>query len=296
MFADLYASHLRQILTLGYEWHAFDANRWYMKPLIEAKRIDEVDQEYYNFTGSYSLGTKRDFRPFHLEILSGPAGMFEDAQEGPSIGQKQFALWRNSIILNTHDYEVFMSDPRRGGRIAIESSSIIWGSAGNVNAHWLNIYGTKLWNLFNFGPPKYVFGVRFGAESVMTTENGDIRGSLPQSFFSWLGGDMNLRGFSRREIPFVSTGAQSAAYANFEIRFASLLMRDLDPFVFTDLGMYGLPNYNFNHRVYWSPGFGLRYQSPIGVVRGTMAHGFITGPGNPDHEHFQFFVSLGREF
>ena len=294
--ADLYASHLRQVLLLGYEWHAFEVDRLFLKPTIEARRVDEEDQEYYNFVGWLPFGGKFDPQPTHLEFYSGPAGIFENTQEGPSTGQKEFAVWKSSFSINTHNYEVFMNDPRRGGRISLETSSVGWSSVKNVNAHWISLTGVKLWNLLNYGPPKYVFGVRFGLDSVMTTKDYDVTNYIPQSYFTWLGGDSSVRGFDRRELPRDALGALSSFYMGSEVRFASLFMKGLDPFVFTDIGLIGDSNVKLSGPLYWAPGFGLRYQSIIGVIRGTLAHGFVAGENDPDHEHYQYFVSLGREF
>lgn len=297
LYADAYASHLRQIVQLGFEWHPFPRNRWFMTPSIEGRRIDEDDQKYYDLIFYNPVGTRHDFSTLRVEFKTGPGANFENAQEGPTTGRKDFGLWRSSIEFTGHDYEVFMNDPRRGFRIGLETSSVLLSSVDQVWANKISLNGTRLWNLLNFGPPKYVFGLRFGLDSVVAKEN-NVRNNLPQSYFTWLGGDTSVRGFSRRELPDedIEIGTLSSFYTGAEIRFASLLMKGLDPFIFTDAGMLGKENFNFDKTVYWSPGVGLRYQSFIGVVRGTIARGFITGAGDPNHEHFQYFLSLGREF
>lgn len=297
IFADLYGSKLRQFLQLGYEWHAFDeSNRWYLLPTIEGERIDESDQEYYTFVFYPSIGSKLDYAKRRLEFKTGPAASFENVQNGPSSGKKEFVTWRSSFTFTSHDYEVFMTEPRRGYHFTLETSSVILTSVDKIGANWVNLSGTRLWNLFNFGPPKFVFGARFGLESVISFQNQNIRDNIPQTYFTWLGGDTNLRGFGRQELPVDEIGTFSSIYSGFELRFVSLLMKNLDPFVFTDVGLVGSSNFTFNTPVYWSPGFGLRYQSFIGVIRGTVAHGYSTGASDPSHEHFQYFLSLGREF
>jgi outer membrane translocation and assembly module TamA len=66
----------------------------------------------------------------------------------------------------------------------------------------------------------------------------------------------------------------------------------MDPFVFTDFGVTGNGPASFDLPVYWSPGVGIRWASPVGPIRTTFAQGFTdTSPS-----HFQFYFNFGEEF
>lgn len=297
MTASAYASQLRQSLILSYEWHAFtNHNRWYYMPSLEGNRLDQSEQEYYQFVHWQSFGARRDFSGVQLEFRTGPAGDFEDAQVGPTTGQKMFALWKSSLQVKSNDFEVFFNEPRNGYRLGIEASSVLYSSVDQVGAHWVSLSGSRLWNLQNYIPPRYVLGARFGIQSVFATDSGNVRQNIPQNYFSWLGGDQTIRGFSLFELPKLENGTVASAYAGLEFRMPSLIFKGLDPFIFTDAGFLGTANLKLDSPLYWSPGLGLRYQSFIGVIRGTAAHGFVTGTQIEDTEHWQFFVSLGQEF
>jgi hypothetical protein len=63
----------------------------------------------------------------------------------------------------------------------------------------------------------------------------------------------------------------------------------------------GTEKFSLQNPWYFSPGLGLRVQTQVGVIRTTLAHGFLykpaeyaLRPGNP--EHLQFFFSFGEEF
>lgn len=297
MTASLYASQLRQSALIGYEWHAFDNNnRWYYEPSLEGNRLDQDNQEFYQFIQWQSFGARRDFKDVHLEFQTGPAGDFEDAQVGPTTGKKAFVLWKSSLSVQSNDYEVFFNEPRKGYRLSIDASSVLYSSVNQLGAHWVSLAGARLWNLRNYNPPKYILGVRGGIKSVFAYKNDDVRGNVPQDYFSWLGGDATVRGFSLFELPKIQIGSLASAFGGVEFRLASAFIEHLDPFAFVDAGFLGNANLQFGGPLYWSPGAGMRYQSFIGVLRATVAHGFVTGTQIEDTEHWQYFVSLGQEF
>ncbi|HEX5033222.1 MAG TPA: BamA/TamA family outer membrane protein, partial [bacterium] len=120
---------------------------------------------------------------------------------------------------------------------------------------------------------------------------------LPPNYRYYLGGSSNLRGFEREELP-GPDGALSAAFTSLELRVANWIPYGIQPLAFVDVGILGDQAFRFNAPVYYSPGFGLRYESPIGVFRTTFAWGMKSSEAdaNPDNTHFQFFFGFGEEF
>jgi outer membrane translocation and assembly module TamA len=94
------------------------------------------------------------------------------------------------------------------------------------------------------------------------------------------------------------TGALSAAFLSFEVRLAELLPGGFQPFAFLDGGIFGSKALRFSGPVYYSPGAGLRWESPVGMIRGTLGHGFKAGGNQAGTKegHWQFYVSFGEEF
>jgi outer membrane translocation and assembly module TamA len=94
------------------------------------------------------------------------------------------------------------------------------------------------------------------------------------------------------ELPVVNGGGLTSGFVGLETRLSQTLPFDLDPFVFMDFGEISNSAALLSAPLYWSPGVGVRWASPIGPVRTTLAHGFV---GN-SADHFQFYLSLGEEF
>ncbi|HMQ09686.1 MAG TPA: hypothetical protein PKC21_04800 [Oligoflexia bacterium] len=295
LFADLYASQINQNIRLGFEWHAFSANRWFMLPSIEARRIRDGQQKFLDLNTFFEFGAKLDSRNNTYSFKGGPGMIIENTEKGPFDGAKEFGILRSSLEISSNDFEIFLTEPRRGFQFNFISSLIFASNRKSVGTQHFKISGTRLWNVYNFGPPKYVFGLRFGLESVVSTQF-NVRDFIPQHYFQWLGGDASIRGFSRREIPNNDLGALSSLYGGSEFRFVSLFANTIDPFIFLDLGMVGDRNFKLDPTVYGSPGLGLRYDSFIGTLRATVAHGFVFGNAENVEQHPQFFLSLGREF
>jgi outer membrane translocation and assembly module TamA len=84
----------------------------------------------------------------------------------------------------------------------------------------------------------------------------------------------------------------TAFYLDPELRFTDLPLFGLQPFVFFDLGETGATPASFDSPLLYSPGLGLRYKSPFGVFRTTLARGFpLDTPGG-----WNFYFSFGEEF
>src|SRR5262249_36020201 len=140
-------------------------------------------------------------------------------------------------------------------------------AGSSVTAQRLSWSGHALWNLRDYDPPLWVFGARFGARTVVT---GEGRDALPPNIRQYLGGSADLRGFGRQELP-SEIGAMTSAFVSFEARLVETLPASLEPFFFVDLGKAGSRPFELDEPLYVSPGIGVRWASPIGVVRGTGA-------------------------
>jgi translocation and assembly module TamA len=105
-----------------------------------------------------------------------------------------------------------------------------------------------------------------------------------------------MRGFGLLELPENQIGDLTSVYGGFEVRLLDTLPIGIQPFAFVDVGVLGISPIDLETPIYWSPGLGLRLESPIGNFRVSLAHGYLTGNPNPSASHFQFFFSFGEEF
>ena len=105
-----------------------------------------------------------------------------------------------------------------------------------------------------------------------------------------------MRGYGLQELPHSGTGTLAAVYFGTEFRYAAGFWFGLQPLIFMDVGALGTHATQLDSPVFLSPGGGLRYESPFGSLRATLAHGYAPGSDDPTLSHFQFFFSFGEEF
>jgi translocation and assembly module TamA len=197
------------------------------------------------------------------------------------------------MSIRSYTYERFLvtTGPQAGFQFGLTADFNARSAFSDVTAQRLNGTGEYLYNLNNYDPPLWIFGLRYGFGLVFTGE--DSRAALPANFFQYLGGSQNLRGFGRLELPNDGQGGGlTSAFLGAEVRLSQTLPFNVDPFLFVDLGGIGRTSFSFDLPLFWSPGVGLRWASPIGPVRTTLAQGFI---GNTS-DHLQLYISLGEEF
>jgi translocation and assembly module TamA len=202
----------------------------------------------------------------------------------------KFLEMEGSATVRSHAFEYWSSDPRTGftASATVDLSSDALISRGS--AQRFSVTGESLWNFREYDPPLIVFGLRGGMQTTVSSERPGIGSQLPANFFWYLGGSNDLSGFSRQSVP--QLGAMTAFWLNPEIRFTALLPIGLEPFAFWDIGAVGYSPLSFDSPVLYSPGLGLRFKSPVGVFRTTLARGYpVNTPGG-----WNFYFSFGQEF
>ena len=97
----------------------------------------------------------------------------------------------------------------------------------------------------------------------------------------------------------VRRGAPSVTPGRVELRLADVLPRNVEPLVFVDAAQAGRKSAELERTIYWSPGFGVRWGSPVGALRATLAYGMAARRERETLEpkpEWQFFFSWGQEF
>ena len=122
---------------------------------------------------------------------------------------------------------------------------------------------------------------------------------LPTSFKQFLGGSSDMRGFPRKSLPSEGTGSLTKVYLGIELRLNNKLPYNLQPIAFLDFGQLGDLAFDLNATKFYSPGLGIRWQSPIGTVRASAAHGYVIDDELDtyhDKTNMQYYLSLGEQF
>lgn len=271
------------------------AGLW-LKPLVEVSHQNEDRFQLVSGRLHLAHGMGYDDTRAAFQVEVGPEFELLRTFRGEGEGDARFLSLRARAVSTSHLFEYYRTSPRDGFFLAFDGSFAHQSLASAVTAQRLSVRGEGLYNVNDFDPPWLVLGIRGGASTTLTGKRPGESGELPPTFVNYLGGAANIRGFGRNELPANESGGLSSLYGGFELR-ANTLPWGLQPFGFLDAGAVGSGPASLDLPVYLAPGGGMRWQSPVGVFRGTAAHGYTVGsdPGSTP-KHWQFFVTFGEEF
>ncbi len=292
---ELFGSNKRQELSFELKYYLSEAHpRLYLRPVLSITHRNEAQ---YDTSGpKFSLYQGRSF----------DLGKWTLAPEvGFSVSRLRYSNSRYTrtepIVTpeftlggHTNDYELYRGDPRRGFDTHLQYTYVPSAQASSIGVHRLLLTGTYLYNFKNYIQPRWILGIRYKFGTLFTTDGTTPDASkTPPDWFFLVGGDQDLRGFSRNSLPSDQSGAGSVATSGFESRWPGLFSFPLDPLLFLDAGYVGSGNSHFSREVVVSPGFGARSATPLGTIRATYARGYQ--PAKNIYRS-QVFVSFGAEF
>ncbi len=289
-------SRYRQELTGTMRWYLSDESpRVHLLPTLSLVRRSEVHFESYALGLSLHPATTFELPTGQMEVVLGPTFQQNKTTRGIDQGDIFILSLETKLTYISHSLEAQTADPVHGSYAQLEFAATDRAILSDVSAWRARLFLRNLWNIGRFDPPRAILAIRGAINAT-----GHAAGKLPSDFRYFLGGSDTLRGFSRLELPSNGTGALSSFYAGLELRFPSLLPWSLQPVIFMDAGALGDAPFEWESPMYASPGFGLRWNSPIGVFRSTLAHGFSVGGSSSPRwaapSHWQFFIGYGEEF
>ncbi|MBF0104394.1 MAG: BamA/TamA family outer membrane protein [Deltaproteobacteria bacterium] len=297
---DLYASYLKQQLSADLSFYPFKpTSRFFLNPTFSLKR------EFYNkdhyLSGDLSLTPAYVFdnQTLQMLILAGPQLIFTQTFEGIASGFSKFVSGYVRMQIRSHEYEHNLRRPQNGFDVLMTSTFSSHSLLSDVTVQKITLDAHKLWNIGNYSPPFLVIGVRGALSTSITDTTSPNVHKLPPNFLFYLGGSQNLRGFNSDELPDGEGQALTSAFTSIEVRLADVLPFRVQPFIFSDAGILGSRSFAFDKTIYFSPGGGVRVDSPVGVFRATMSHGLLLNKVSDslNHlSHWQFYFAFGEEF
>ena len=299
--ARLYVSPIHQLLELSLNAYFFENSpRTSFDPKLKFERWNEQDLKGYEVSAPLQVGHTWEKKNSSLQLEVGPTLSYQRFTEALHANARFQPFYDGQLIWTSHEAEFYAQDPRSGDQASLAWSMLSKSLGSSTDAGKFDFNYSQLWNLAELEPPSWVLGARIGFSTIATRGGDGTDAELPPTFNDVMGGDQDLRGYGRRELPGAGQLALTDFYSSLELRKSNWLPAHVDPFVFFDLGWLGHRTLALDATVYTSPGFGVRWLSPIGSVRGSLAHGWIVGreplQGRTAAEHFQFFISLGKEF
>lgn len=298
--ANAYVSEKRQSLDSTFRYYLRPADRVHLMPSAFVRRENELPYEAVHSQGFVGPSWTRDSGPYALEVRGGPALNYFRTIRGLGPDLSTWLEFQTRGEVKTHSFEYYARDPRQGWSAALETSSRVDGVASKVSADRLRLSGEGLVNLGAYEPPLAVLATRGALGTLWNGDRSTVFFDLPPPARFFLGGDEDFRGAQRKALPNDAGGFITAVYDGLELRAGDILPYGLQPLLFLDGAMGGRRNFQLDPDVYYAPGMGLRWASPFGSVRASVARGLVWGRGAPHDPQFtprwQFFFSIGREF
>lgn len=194
----------------------------------------------------------------------------------------------------SHTYEFYNFHPQEGDIFGVGFD--YRNPALGFSDELLKLSATyaELRRLGHWGRGDVIGGIRINAANTWVSDNVSLR-SLPPSVKFYGGGSDDIRGFLLNTLPDNNgLGALTKVSLKLELRRTHLMIETVEAFSFVDFGKFGEKSWFLDERLWYSPGIGLRWLSPFGMVQGYVARGLATVPSE-DQGNF-YYAGIGGTF
>lgn len=296
--ATLEASFRKQSLVLTSD-HFFwsDHPRRSIKSELEITRESQLTYEQFltKLTPAKLRWSRDKGGHRHLYEL-GPAYEYGTYNTDDKSQSRHFstAVLEGSFLWTNHDYEFYDVHPQEGDEVSLALSYRDETLGFQTRATKADASYVTLKRFATFGRGILIGGFRAIAGTTFVGSNEEID-TLPPLVKFFGGGSNDIRGFQLNTLPQNNgLGALSKLVFKWEVRKTYFIIPSLEIFGFLDHGQFGDKSFSTESRTYYSPGLGLRWNSPIGVVQTFAAKAYGTSPYENIGENF--FIGLGTYF
>lgn len=295
--ANLQASFRSQSLNLS-----ADSFLWHHKPRrslfsqFEIIRESQLDYEQLVARVQPHMKWTRDAEGFHKLYKLGPSYEVGTYHSTGNQDSKSFStgILEGGLVWTSHDYEFFDIHPQDGMIYSLDFDFRHPSLGFSDELLKLNSTILNLSRLTNSGRGTIVGGLRLNMGTSWVKEDVSPRG-LPPAVKFFGGGSDDIRGFQLNTLPDnQGIGALTKLAMKLELRRTYLFIESLEAFTFYDAGYFGQRSWEIDPSLFHSPGIGLRWISPIGLVQTFVARGIKTNP----YKDFGnlYFVGIGGVF
>lgn len=198
------------------------------------------------------------------------------------------------IETKSHEYEVYDLHPEDGdyGLFHFDFRHPSFGFVDPLLK--LEFSYLKLMNLGGLGKGDAILGAKVSSATTWVPDDVDIS-TLPPSVKFYGGGSDDVRGFKLDTLPDNNgEGALTKLSLKLEFRKTYVFIPTIESFTFIDTVYFGYRPWDIEKRLWYSPGTGLRWLSPIGLVQGYVARSLSTSTIKDDGNFF--YLGLGGVF
>jgi len=300
--ASLYASNKRQSLDFRSQLYWFIGYpRLFFGPRFRSERQSETTYELLTSKAGADAGVFWDLWKVRFLGRFGPTLNYTKTVRGWGPADTTYTSVEGNVSFQSHLYELFPREQFEGWSGGVQLIGIRRGLGSPFSVDRYDANFKYLWNIGSYSPPLFILGSRFQGSTVLAHEQRpeNIRSALPLEYRIFMGGDDNLRGFSRKSLNNKGLGYLTAFYAGFELRLIEQLPYRLQPLLLWDIAAFGNRAQTLDPPRFLSEGMGLRWATMFGTLRGSAARGRIWN-GDATTQAYQqewiYFLSFGQEF
>ncbi|MBY0371576.1 BamA/TamA family outer membrane protein, partial [bacterium] len=298
--ASLEASYMGYLFNtqeakLESQWYVLSQpSRFHLRPALTVRHESNNRGDTLTATARLNPTMTWDTRSAGYFVSVGPQLNGVRTFRGPGRLQSYFLAAELDFRVTSHEFELNRAAPQMGYEWTLTGSFSQKDILADFSSEMLQTRFTWLIPSHRYGARKVIFGFRGGLSTTFVRQSEGGISNLPTNLRHYLGGTTTLRGFGPRELP-GPNGGLTSLFLGAEMRAADYLPWGIQPLVFVDAGSVGTDAFSLDPTWYLSPGAGVRWQSPIGVFRATVAPGFALKSPVQNHP-VKFHFTYGEEF
>lgn len=265
--------------------------------VVELTHEDQADYEQTIYSMRPAIKWTRDSEGFSKLYTLGPSyegGIYYTNQNASSRSYKT-GLIDSYFQWMSHDYELFDILPQKGQlyTLNLDYRDKAFGFfASDLFAEFNTVQAVRL---SNWGRGTLIGAGRFTFGTSWVDTNKASLSILPPGVKFFGGGSDDIRGFYLNTLPDNGgLGALTKISTKLEVRRTYLFIPSLEAFVFLDAGTFSEKPWTKDDQLYSSPGAGLRWLSPFGLVQTFIARGLRSNPYKDSGN--LYYIGIGGTF
>jgi translocation and assembly module TamA len=292
------ASYVSQKINASADWFV-----WKNKPRqsiytqIELFHENQADYEQTIYTFKPAVKWTRDSEGFSKLYTLGPSyeGGTYYSNTNSSTRSYKTGIIDSFLQWMSHDYELFDILPQQGQLYTLNFDYRDTNFGFLADDLLIDFSTVQARRISNWGRGTLIGAGRFSFGTSWVDTNQASISVLPPSVKFFGGGSDDVRGFYLNTLPENGgLGALTKMLAKLELRRTYLFIPSLEAFGFVDGAHFSEKSWTRDARLYYSPGAGLRWLSPFGLVQTFIARGLKSNPyedaGN------LYYVGIGGTF
>ena len=263
---------------------------------IELSRESQIDYEQARLSVRPHMKWTYDWTRYFQQFTLGPtyeASTYQ-AKGNPDTKTYSSVNINGATQLMSHSYEFFDFHPQEGSVFGFSFDFRHPSLGFSDPLLMLNATYSELSELGFWGKGSVIGALRLNAGTTWVSNDVSLQ-SLPPSVKFYGGGSDDIRGFLLNTLPDNDgLGALTKLQMKLELRRTYFFIESLELFGFVDNAYFGSQSWDIDPRLWFSPGLGLRWLSPIGIVQGYASRGYATNPF-VDYGNF-YYLGIGGTF